>query len=105
MTERHEGSGERIQEIMYGFWASKTLFTAVELGLFDELAGGPAGAEVLAVRLRLDPPATARLLNTLVSLGLLNKEGQVYSLTSESAKYLVRGKPAYQGGQVEHLSR
>lgn len=96
---------DRINDLMYGFWQSKALFTGVELGLFDELAGGPAGAEVLAVRLRLDPGATARLLNALVGLRLLTKTDGVFALTPEAATYLVRGRPHYLGSQMEHLSR
>ena len=45
-------SPKHIQEMLTAFWVSKTLFTGVELGVFDELAKGPASAEVLAYRLR-----------------------------------------------------
>ncbi|SVB10957.1 uncharacterized protein METZ01_LOCUS163811, partial [marine metagenome] len=63
-----------IQEMLTGFWVSKALFTGVELGLFDELAKGPASAEVLAYRLRLHPGALERLMNALVALELITKE-------------------------------
>ena len=106
MKTREGISPNRIQEIMYGFWASKALFAGVELGIFDELSKAPAGAEVLSVRLQLHPSALERLLNALIALGLLKKEmGGIFSLTSESETYLVRGRPTYIGGQAEHLSR
>ena len=98
-------SPTHIQEMLTGFWVSKALFTGVELGLFDELAKGPASAEVLAYRLRLHPGALERLMNTLVALELITKEDGRFSNTEETALYLVKGQDSYLGGQVEHLSQ
>jgi SAM-dependent methyltransferase len=97
-------SPDRIQEMMTGFWASKALFTGVELGLFNELARGPASAEVLAYRLKLHPRALERLMNSLVALRLLTKEGHRFANTPDAETYLVAGRPHYLGGQVEHLA-
>ena len=36
-----EPTPDHIMEIGFGFFASKTLLTAVELGVFDALAAGP----------------------------------------------------------------
>jgi hypothetical protein len=36
-----------IMQTGLGFWASKTLLSAVELGVFTELARGPLDAETL----------------------------------------------------------
>lgn len=96
---------ERLQGLMTGFWVSKALFTGVELGVFDELAKGPASAEVLGYRLRLNPNALERLMNALVALELLSKSEGRYVNTEETESYLVRGNPSYLGGQVEHLSQ
>ena len=41
---------EKIMQLGTAFWGSKTLLSAVELGLFSELANGPANAEELARR-------------------------------------------------------
>ena len=40
-------TSDRILQLGFGFWGSKTLLSAVELGVFTELAGGPAKAETL----------------------------------------------------------
>ena len=37
------------------FWGSKTLLSAIELGLFTELAKGPLDAAVLIKRFQLHP--------------------------------------------------
>jgi len=38
-------SPERILQLGLAFWGSKTLLSAIELGVFSELAGGPASAQ------------------------------------------------------------
>ena len=50
-------SPEAILQLGLGFWASKTLLSAVELGVFTELAGGPLSGEELSGRLALHPRA------------------------------------------------
>lgn len=105
MTERSLPSPDRVQQMLLGFWVSRTLFTGVELGVFDELSKGPASAEVLAYRIRLHPRALERLLNALVALGLLRQENGRYANTLEAETYLVKDRPTYLGGPVEHMAR
>jgi hypothetical protein len=62
---------DKIMQGGLGFWASKTLLSAVELGLFTELAKGPLPAEAVGERLGLHPRARRDFLDALVSLGLL----------------------------------
>jgi hypothetical protein len=51
-----------ILDLVEGFRRSKVLFAAVELGVFDQLAQGPASAAALAADLRCDADALERLL-------------------------------------------
>lgn len=44
-----------IMQLGTGFWGSKTLLSAIELGLFSELAKGPLDAAALTKRLQLHP--------------------------------------------------
>ena len=47
---------EAIMQLATAFWASKTLLSAVELGLFSELvSAGPLDADALRERLGLHP--------------------------------------------------
>ena len=39
----NEPSPERIMHLGLGFWGSKTLLSAIELGGFTELSGGNSG--------------------------------------------------------------
>ena len=50
MATRHIAP-DRIMQLGFGFWGSKTLLSAVELGLFTELAKGSREAKALAKRL------------------------------------------------------
>ena len=47
-------SHERIMKIGFGFWASKVLFSAIELGVFSELAKAPADGATLTRRFGLN---------------------------------------------------
>ena len=92
---------DRLLQIGFGFWGSKTLLTAVELGLFTELAKRQLDAKALAARLKLHPRSARDFFDTLVALGLLKRTGTRYANTPETAQFLDRAKPAYVGGMLE----
>jgi hypothetical protein len=92
---------DRIMQLGLGFWASKTLLSAVEIGLFTELAGGPLDARELSRRCGLHPRSARDFLDTLVSLGMLERDGERYRNTAETDQFLVRGKLSYIGGILE----
>lgn len=84
-----------------GFWASKTLLSAVELGIFSELARGPADAERLRIRLGLHGRGATDFFDALVALGLLERTNGQYANTPEGDLFLDRAKPSYLGGILE----
>lgn len=67
-----------IMQIGMGFWASKALLSAVELGVFTELATGPAELPDLQARLKLHSRSARDFLDTLVALKLLEREDGSY---------------------------
>ena len=81
-----------------GFWASKTLLSAVELGLFTELAKGRANLRTLSQRLGLHDRSARDFLDALVALNLLERQDGICSNTKETDLFLDRGKPSYVGG-------
>jgi hypothetical protein len=91
----------RILELGIGFWASKTLLSAVELGLFSVLAVGPLGAEELRRRLGLHARSGTDFFDALVALGMLEREGALYRNASAPDAFLDRAKPSYLGGFLE----
>jgi hypothetical protein len=84
-----------------GFWGSKVLLSAVELGLFSELAKGPLSGEEITRRLRLHNRSSRDFLDALVALGMLRREGTTYANTPETDLFLDRSKPSYIGGILE----
>lgn len=94
-----------IMQLGFGFWASKTLLSAVELGVFTALAGGPLDAEALGARLGLHQRSTRDFLDALVALRVLDRTDGAYGNTVETDLYLDAGKPSYVGGILEMANR
>ncbi|MGH9955681.1 MAG: methyltransferase [Pyrinomonadaceae bacterium] len=84
---------DRIMQLGLGFWGSKTFLSAIELGLFTELAKAPLNAEQLTVRLNLHPRSARDFF-----------EGELYRNTPEADAFLVRNKLGYIGGMLEMAS-
>lgn len=92
---------ERILQTGMAFWPAKTLLSAIELGLFTELARGPATLEALRERLRLHPRSARDFLDALVALGFLQRRDGRYANSVDSDRFLDRHKPDYVGGILE----
>ena len=92
---------DHIMQIGLGFWASKTLLSAVEMELFTELAKHPEDLHTLQGRLGLHPRSARDFLDALVALGLLQRRDGKYSNTASTDLFLDKGKPSYIGGMLE----
>jgi Dimerisation domain len=92
---------ERIMQTGLAFWPSKTLLSAIELGVFTELAKGPESFAALSGRLGLHPRSALDFLDTLVALGFLTREGDRYANSPETDLLFDRTKPSYVGGILE----
>jgi O-methyltransferase domain/Dimerisation domain len=90
-----------IFKLGFGFWESKTLLSAVELGLFTELARGPADLSALSRRLGLHDRSARDFLDALVALRMLDRQDGLYRNTAETDDFLDRAKPSYMGGLLE----
>jgi hypothetical protein len=90
-----------IMQLALGFWSSKALLSAVEIGLFSVLAEGPLDASALCGRLALHPRGARDFFDALVALGMLERKDGRYANTAATQRYLVRGTPDYIGGILE----
>jgi SAM-dependent methyltransferase len=90
-----------IMQLGMGFWGSKTLLSAVELGVFTELAAGPQRLETLTARLGLHPRGAPDFLDALVALRLLDRREGFYANAPDADRFLDRNKPSYVGGILE----
>ncbi|TFW56687.1 methyltransferase [Bradyrhizobium sp. MOS001] len=91
----------KILQLGMGFWGSKTLLSAVELGVFSALASGPSDLETLRIKIGLHRRAAPDFLDALVALKMLERDGGVYRNTPETDMFLDRAKPSYVGGMLE----
>lgn len=89
-----EVSPQRIFEIAQGFMASKHLFAASQLGVFEALGEGPVDLAGLAARLGLTPRTARISADAMVALGLLEREGENYANTPIAATFLSGATPA-----------
>src|SRR5262245_46618868 len=96
-----EVTPDRILQLGLGFWGPKALLSAVELGVFTDLAKGPAGLDELTARLGLHQRSARDFLDALVALGVLDRHGELYANTPETDHFLDRAKPSYIGGLLE----
>jgi hypothetical protein len=88
-------------QIGLGFWASKTLLSAIEMELFTELAKHPEDLKTLQARLGLHARSSRDFVDTLVALGFLHRADGKYHNTPESDLFLDKNKPSYIGGILE----
>ncbi|HVP00687.1 MAG TPA: methyltransferase [Bryobacteraceae bacterium] len=77
-----------VLELIDAFRKSKTMFTAVKLGIFD--GDRPEGA------------AMDRLLDACIGLGLLEKRGDEYVNTPVADEYLTRTSPRTLSGYIRY---
>jgi hypothetical protein len=96
-----------ILDVGFGFWSSKVLLSAVELGVFSELAKGPRTRDDLGAALGMHPRGAMDLFDALVALGFLERDGSGersrYRNTELTDHFLDRAKPTYVGGMLEML--
>jgi len=82
-------TSNNVLDLIDAFRRSKTMFAAVELGIFD--GARPADCKELP-----------RLLDACVALGLLEKQGDVYINTAEAAQYLRSDSPDTLTGYIRY---
>jgi len=90
-----------IDRITANLGAARALTVAVQLGIFTRIAEGARTAEEVAQAAGASARGIARLLDVLVALGFLEKDGSTYTLAPISAAYLVRDRPLYAGLLME----
>jgi hypothetical protein len=101
----NEPNIETIMQVGLGFWASKTLLSAIEMEVFTELAHGAEDLNSLQGRLGLHPRAARDFLDALVALGFLQRVNGKYSNMPSTDKFLDKRKPTYVGGILEMANR
>ena len=92
---------ENIIILGFAYWGSKTLLSAVELGVFSALANAPADLPTLQKKLGLHERSARDFLDALVALKVLDRDDGVYRNTPDADLFLDKAKPSYVGGLLE----
>jgi hypothetical protein len=92
---------DQILQVGLGFWASKTLLSAVEMGVFTELAKHPGDLETLQGRLGLHQRSARDFFDALVAMKFLERRDGRYYNTPSTDFFLDKRKPSYIGGVLE----
>ena len=100
-TDR-QADAVRLHRLMTGFLASKALFSALELGVFDALEEGPCTPEELGARLGLQDRPARVLLFAMEGEGLVRREAGRYANNPIASTFLVRGSAEYMGALAGH---
>lgn len=80
---------DHLYQMVRGYMPSRCALTALELDIFTAIGEGATSARV-ASRVNANPRATEILLNALVALGLLTKQGRQYRNTAESERFFTQ---------------
>jgi SAM-dependent methyltransferase len=95
---------ERIMQFTWGYVPTLLLETAIHHRIFDVLDAGPKTVKETAAATGASERGLRTVMNALVGLNFLAKEGERYALTPESDAFLVSTKPSFQGGILKHAS-
>jgi SAM-dependent methyltransferase len=82
-----------IFDTQVAFMLARTIMVGTKLGIFEALAPGPLTATEIAAQCQTDPRATVKLLNALVGAGYLRADGERYTLTRVTRKWLLQDSP------------
>ena len=85
-------------DLLWGGWSTFLVAAAVELDVFSSIASGATTAKEIAAKADADEFALRRMLDSLAALKYLNRKGDRYSLSPQSAAFLVRGSELYMEG-------
>ena len=93
---------DRIMQFGWGYAPTFIIRAALQHKIFDRLDESPKTVEELSQASGASKRGLTAILNALVGLELLARSNGRYSLTSESAAFLVSTKPGYHGAFFTH---
>lgn len=96
---------DRIMQIAWGYTLPLIVEAALANRVFDTLDGAAKTVDEVSAQTGASVRGLRAIMNALVGVNLLAKDGDKYRLTEESETFLVTSKPSFQGGIFKHISR
>ena len=96
-----------VDSVSYGFMASQAVFTGLEVGLYEHIAAaGEGGLTLPALQQKcgISDPRLQTLITALTSIKSLKRDAATgaYTLSPNSAKFLVQTSRAYYGDYLRY---
>jgi ubiquinone/menaquinone biosynthesis C-methylase UbiE len=91
-------------EAALAYQKTAALTAAVKLDVFTLIGAGPTTSELLSEKTGTSSRGMRILCDFLTVTGLLNKDGQVYSVTPTGRRYLDRSSPAWLGSSIDFFA-
>lgn len=104
MEQQKQVTPQRIMQMSWGYAITLILEAAIRNKVFDALDSGPKTVDEVAAATGASKRGLHALMNALIGVDLLQKSGDKYELTPESAAFLVSTKPSFMGGMAAHTS-
>lgn len=95
---------ERIMQFSWGYAIPLALEAAIHHRVFDVLDAGPMTLDEIAAATGASHRGLSAIVNLLVGLQFLQRDGERFALTAESAAFLVSTRPSFHGGIIRHIS-
>lgn len=89
-----------ILQFHHGHWGEQVIISAVELGLFAPMQYQPKIADAICQAIDADSRGVQLLLDALVGMNLLAKDGESYALTETARVYLLPQSDLYMGDYI-----
>ncbi len=89
-------------KVSSSYWKGCTLQAGVRLDIFTQLENANNDVDTIAQTLQTDRRATELLLNALAGIGLIIKNGDLYTNSDFSSTHLVTSSPKYMGNIILH---
>jgi len=96
---------EKIMQYSFAYAPPLILEAAIRCRVFDVLDAGPKTVAEVAAATGTSPRGARGLLNALVGLEFLTRQGGRYALAPGAETFLVSTKPQFAGGIFRHASR
>ena len=91
-------------QFAWGYVPTLVIESALKHRVFDVIDEAPKTVEETAAATGASARGLRSVMNVLVGLGFMAKDGDRYALTPESETFLVSTKPSFQGGIFKHTS-
>lgn len=95
---------DELKNKITAFQESRIILTAYELNIFEVIAKNELSSIQIAEKLQTHPRATDRLLNSLCTIGLLEKNNHLFKNTAISLQYFTANSSEYISGLMHTVN-